>query len=241
MSEDVIPDVTEVSDFTRFDQNLPPEVEAYVRQKAVRLPCGYDDRWADKFGPYEPIREESLAWSGMLPGLSMKEWKEDFPGQPFPIVQRFDRGFPARYEEFLTLHHFDINLCRKLGLDEFEMNRLSMKLENSQWWPIADCLLLENDKFGEKDKQIGGHTLPAYGCLFGFNAAATWKEETHGPERDIKSLNEGVRDGTREDDLYTLADARFEVTPEILKAARRKMLLWHHFDQVQFRTEVERQ
>ena len=53
MSEEVTPDATEISDFTHFDQNLPPEMEAYVRQKVVRLPRGYYDRWADKLGPYE--------------------------------------------------------------------------------------------------------------------------------------------------------------------------------------------
>ena len=240
MSEDVIPDVTEISDFIHLDQNLLPEMEAYVRQKAVRLPRGYYDQWADKFGPYEPIRDESLAWSGMLPGLSIREWKEDFPGQPFPIVQRVDHGFPARYEEFLQQHRFDVELLRELGLDELEMERLSQELDDAQWWPIADCLLLEDDKFGAKDQQIGGHTLPAHGCLFGYFDRATWKKETHGVQRNIHRFDTDERDGTKEDDLYALAEVNFEFTEGEMKQARRRVQLWYHPDQVARRTMYER-
>ena len=55
----------DISDFTHFDQNLPPEMETSIRQKIVRLPRGYYDRWAKEFGNYERIRDEALAWSGM--------------------------------------------------------------------------------------------------------------------------------------------------------------------------------
>ena len=57
---------------------------------------------------------------------------------------------------------------------------------------MADCITLEDDKFGTKDKQIGGHSVPAHGCLFGFNTQATWTEETHGPERDVKRFDEDI-------------------------------------------------
>ena len=118
----------DISDFTYFDQNLPPEMETYIRNKIVRLPRGYFDRWFDELGHYEPIRDEALAWSGLLPGLSIKEWQRDFPGQDFPIIRRIDSGFPARYEEFLLEHRFDVDLLNRLEADEYELDRLPARL-----------------------------------------------------------------------------------------------------------------
>ena len=165
----------DISDFTYIDQNLPPEMETYIRNKIVHLPRGYFDRWFDELGHYEPIHDEALAWSGLLPGLTIKEWQRDFPGQDFTIIRRIDRGFPARYEEFLLEHRFDVDLLNRLGADEYELDRLTQELTDCQWCPIADFLPLENDKFGYTDRQIDGHNLPAHQCLFGYYDKATWK------------------------------------------------------------------
>ena len=86
------------SDFSQFDQILPPEVTAYVKQKILRIPYGYVDRWEPDLGQYDPLRDEIIMCSGLYPGLSAKERHADFPNQPFPIIRRVDRGFPARYE-----------------------------------------------------------------------------------------------------------------------------------------------
>ena len=104
-----------------------------------------------------------------MPGLSAKEWLLNFPNQPFPIVRRVDRGFPARYEEFLQKHRFDIDLLNRLGagqgFDEHLLQRIYQELNDSQWWPIADFLPFETDKFGRKDKLIDGHNChPIVAC-----------------------------------------------------------------------------
>ena len=135
------------SDFSQFDQILPPEVTAYVKQKIIRIPHGYVDRWESELGPYNPLRDEALMCSGLYPGLSVKEWHADFLDQPFPIVRRVDRGFPTRYEEFRRDHRFDVNLLERLGADDLggaedELYRLDQDLKDMQWWPIADFPLL---------------------------------------------------------------------------------------------------
>ena len=135
MSAGVNPDA-DISDFTHFDQKLPPEMESYIRLKIVRPPVGYFDRWEKELEPYDPIRDEALAWSGLLPGLSAKEWLLYFPDQPFPIKRRVDCGFPARYEEFLLQHRFDVDLLNRLGadqgFDEHPLQRLQQELDDSQ-------------------------------------------------------------------------------------------------------------
>ena len=108
-----------------------------------------------------------------------------------------------------------------------------------QWFQISDCLTLENGKFGSDD-QIGGHPVPSHGFMFGYRADETWKEETHGPQRDVRRFHEDIRDGKREDDLYELTDVPFQFRPEDLKTARRNMLLWYYPDKCKQRTLVER-
>ena len=60
------------SDFSQIDQILPPEVAAYVKKKIVRLPTGYFDRWEPELGPYDPLKDEPIMWSGLYPGLSAR-------------------------------------------------------------------------------------------------------------------------------------------------------------------------
>ena len=225
-----------LDDFTYFYQKLPPEVEFYICIKTFHKPVGYFDRWETDLGLYDPLRDECLAWSGLLPGLSAREWLIDFPGIQVPIVQRVDRGFPARYEEFLKPFRFDVELLQRIGRDQGYDDRLLRKmqeeLKQAQWWSIADFTPLEDDKFGTKDKQIDGHNLPAHQCLFGYYDQAVWKIETHGEQRSAYVFDIDERDGVREDDLYGLAELPFEFTDAELKRATTRVWKWLHPDQV---------
>ena len=195
-------------------------------------------------GPYDPLRDECLAWSVLLPGLSVKEWLLDFPGTPFPTYQRVDRGFPARYEEFLQQHRFDVDLLYRIGEGQGFDDRLLLKmqeeLKQSQWWPIADFAPLENDKFGTTDRQVDGHNLPAHQCLFGYYDKAVWRIGTHGEQRSIYAFDTDERDGDKEDDLYGLTELSFEFTDAELKLATKRVWKWWHPDQVAHRTVYER-
>ena len=120
------------------------------------------------------------------------------------------------------------------------MDRLTQELTDCQWWPIADFLPLENDKFGYTDRQIDGHNLPAHQCLFGYYDKATWKVETHGEQRNIHTFDIDERDGTKEDDLFGLAELNFVFTDEEAKEALKRVRKWWRPDQVARRTIYER-
>ena len=124
----------EPSDFTRYKSTLPPEAESYLRQKAIPLPDDYYDRWKPIIGDYDPIRDEALAWTGVLPFRTIQEGIAVHPGgEPFPIIPRIDRGFPAMYEEQLETYQLDDGLFRALGLDEQGIEGLLYKLQDAQW------------------------------------------------------------------------------------------------------------
>ena len=108
-------------------------------------------------------------------------------GNTISDVQRVDRGFPARYEEFLQKFRFDVEwlqwIGRNQGYDDRLLQKMQEELKQAQWWSIADFTPLENDKFGTMNKQIDGQNLPAHQCLFGFYDQAVWQIETHGEQR----------------------------------------------------------
>ena len=177
------------SDLTRYDAVLPAEVEAYIKQHVIPVPEDYVDEWHAEFGKYDPIRDEAFAYMGILPRLTFDDWIRDHPAEPYPIIMRIDRGFPARYMPELEKANLDTDLLRRLGLDDNWIRELEDNLQYAQWFPIADCLTPEDDKFRTKDLQIGGHPVPSHGCMVGFRADWTWQAETHGPERDVKRFN----------------------------------------------------
>ena len=90
------------------------------------------------------------------------------------------------------------------------------------------------------DHQVGGHPVPSHGFMFGYRADETWKDKTHGSQRDVQIFDAGIRDGLREDDIYELTGLPFQFQPEDLKTANRHMLLWYHPDKCKQRTLVER-
>ena len=59
---------------------------------------------------------------------------------------RIDRGSPASYMPELEKAKLDPDLLRRVGLDDNWIEELNYTLQFAQWFPIPDCLTLENDK-----------------------------------------------------------------------------------------------
>ena len=120
------------SDFTRYDAVLLPEGEAYIKQHLTPVPDDYVDEWHAELGKYDPIRDEALAYMGILPGLTFDDWIRDHPTEPFPIIMRIDRGFPARYMPELQKANLDHDLFPRLGLDRTWIRELEDTLQYAQ-------------------------------------------------------------------------------------------------------------
>ena len=124
-----VEELTISSDFTRYDAVLPAEVESYIKQHLIPVPDNYMDEWHAELGKYDPIRDEAFAYKGILPGLTFDDWIRDHPTEPYPIIMRIDRGFPARHMPELEKATLDPDLLRRLGLDDKWIDELNYTLQ----------------------------------------------------------------------------------------------------------------
>ena len=90
-----------MSDFTTADAFLPAAYQVYVKQYTIPVPDDYANIWQPTLGDSHPVRDEILLLEGKMPGLDLETWKQEHPGEYFPIHPGIDRGFPGRWKGFV--------------------------------------------------------------------------------------------------------------------------------------------
>ena len=138
-----------------------------------------------KLGDYHPVRDEILLRAGRMSGLDVETWKQEHPGEDFPIQPSIDRGFPARWKDVRKATQCDPELLTRLGMNGFHQQQIRSRVWQEPWFSIADHTSFL-DKFGRMGQKLGGHTVPSHGNLFWFDAVKTWDSRRFGEARSVK-------------------------------------------------------
>ena len=115
---------------------------------------------------------------------------------------------------------------QKWGMDENHQSQMLDRLNQEYWFRIADHTMFAG-RFGHKDQNFGGHTVPAHGYLFSYLASKTLNRKTCGDPRLVRVSETDNADGVREDDLYKLLDVGFTATSEDIKTSVRRNQRWY--------------